>query len=290
MFRWSQRFVRQLGFDVFYDDEDEGEATEALQNGLLFSAVAIQARRRLVLAASWAAHAALAERSTADRNAVLGFASPSTAEMAFRAAVGADVRLEMVLAAFTPTVVLYPDNGPSETPRAQWWRDGVPPHEFGKGIVQIGPIAGQVRVRGEAFLMPPALRGEGRRRGDWVRGSDLDPPRNRDEAGPFWSLGETELWRLDLLGWHEQLVLAAAVGTRMSVAAVVSEPNAFPRIGYVVETARERGLTLVHVPFSAVPAGLLEVLEATRGVRSTVEQGLVTADAAPEAPEPELWE
>jgi len=132
-------------------------------------------------------------------------------------------------------------------------------------------------VRGESWLVPPALRGEGQRRTDWMRAVDLDPPPAREEAGPFWSLGQSELWRLDLLGWREQVVLAAAIGTRMPVSAVVCETNDFPRIGYVVERIRALGRTVVHVPLAAVPDALRAELDVYRGIRLHGHQGVVVA-------------
>jgi hypothetical protein len=62
----------------------------------------------------------------------------------------------------------------------------------------------EMKVHGDAFLMPPALRGEGRSRSDWVQRVGLEPPRRRDACGPYWRLGQREAWRLDVLSWHER--------------------------------------------------------------------------------------
>ena len=289
MFRFPHRIMRRLGLDAVLEDECEVEP----EPSVLLSPASVRARRRLVLGASRAAQAALAERPAADRDEPIGFASQATAETAFRAVTGVEVRVEILFAGFLPTVVLYPDRSPANLASLHWWYDDVPPHEYGKGLVRIVTHGGRRRSSGEVFLLPPALRNEGRRRIDWMRSVDLDPPRVRDNAGPFWTLGESEIWRLDFLGWHELLILAAVIGTRIPVTAVVCELESVPRIGYVVETARELGRTVVHVPLAAVPEELRAALETTRALRRRGRSDFVTADATePESRaegEPELW-
>jgi hypothetical protein len=254
----------------------EGEIF-GLGRGLVLSPDAVRVRRVLALGASRAAHAALAERPASERDEALCFATPETTRIAFDAAARSTVRLDILLAAFMPTAVIHavePLNGDTLVER---WRDDAPPHDIAKGLLALG-LAGEVlHVRGESWLVPPAFRGEGQRRTDWMRAIDLDPPSAREEAGPFWSLGQSELWRLDLLGWREQVVLAAAIGTRMPVSTIVCHSADFPRIGYVVETIRSLGRTVVHVPLPAVPEELLAQLNATRSVRLRGRQGVVVA-------------
>jgi hypothetical protein len=172
----------------------------------------------------------------------------------------------MLLAAFVPTVYIHPGEHTTGEMELVWWRDGTPPHDQGKGVV-LAHFGSRHHLAGEVLLVPPALRGEGRRRTDWIRAVDLDLPPANEHLGPFWSLGDGETWRLDVIGWRERLVLAGVVGTRIGVCVVVCETSSFPRIGFVVEKARSLGRTLVHVPLEAVPESLRAELQATSEVR-----------------------
>jgi hypothetical protein len=116
----------------------------------------------------------------------------------------------------------------------------------------------------QSQLMKGPKRGEARERSRWLRASELDPPRWDERGGPFWRLGRFNMWRVDVLGWHERLALAALVGTTRTEAVLLGPPKLFPRIGFVAEVARCLGRTLVGVPLDTCPDRLVKEIHAMR--------------------------
>jgi hypothetical protein len=134
------------------------------------------------------------------------------------------------------------------------------------GMTAMGEYQGERRfdALGDVMFVPPALRGELRTRSAWLRKHPIDLPSCRESGGPYWRLGRYNLWRLDVLGWPERLALAALVGTNRRTAVLIGPSHLFPRVGFVIETARQMGRTLIGVPIEAVPARLRTLVEKSR--------------------------
>lgn len=230
---------------------------------------ATDTRRTLLFGAARAARAGLDARAPQDQGEPRCDVDLETARAAFRGAIAASpLRLELVLAAFVPTVIVYPEGAALLEPESLWFSERAGPHDWVKGLLLLGEQAGehQRRAAGEAHFLPPVRRGELARRRDWVEANDIDPPLRQGWGGPFRRLGESELWRLGMLGWREKLVLAGALSTRIPVCAVVCGPAALPRVGYVVQKLRLCRRTIVHVPWDALPVEFQDRLLATRFV------------------------
>jgi len=197
-------------------------------------------------------------------------ARADTTGAAFAVALAEEpLRLDQLLPHFVPAAFLY-TSAPARTRLDFLWTlDRASPPGCLKTLTVLsnGITAArgtEMKVHGDAFLMPPALRGEGKLRSDWVRRVGLDPPRRRDACGPYWRLGNREAWRLDVLSWHERLVLAVLIGTGMETCAVLAPAAHFPRVGFVLETARRFGRTIVCVALEHVPDTMRARLEDAR--------------------------
>ena len=174
-----------------------------------------------------------------------------------------DVRA--LLDTFHPTALLYATEAQARETALLGLRDAARRSTL-HGLTAMGEYRGGRRFNalGEALFVPPALRGEVRARSAWIRKQGLDLPSWREAGGPFWRLGRYNLWRLDVLGWPERLALGALVGTQRRVAVLVGPSHLFPRVGFVVETARQMGRTLIGVPLEAAPARLRRAVEESR--------------------------
>lgn len=167
--------------------------------------------------------------------------------------------------AFHPTALLYEANASGTETTMLGLRDSERRHTL-IGMTAMGEYQGSRRfdALGDVLFVPPALRGELRSRSAWLRKHPLDLPSCRESGGPYWRLGRYNLWRLDVLGWPERLALAALVGTNRRTAVLVGPSHLLPRVGFVVETARQMGRMLIGVPLEAVPAGLRRLVERSR--------------------------
>ena len=198
-----------------------------------------------------------------------------TTAAAFAVAMAEEpLRLDSLLSHFVPTALAYTAGPVRSRLDFLWALDRISPPGCLKNLTVLAntmeAAGGEAMVvLGDTFLMPPALRGEGARRSAWVRGVDLDPPRRRDACGPYWRLGQRDAWRLDVLSWHERLVLAALIGTNMEVCAFLAPAAHFPRVGFVVETARRFGRTIVCVALEHLPPAMRLRLEDTRRAHAT---------------------
>lgn len=230
---------------------------------------AAEVRRTVLFGAARAARAGLDARPAAEQRLPVCTVDAELAAAAFRgAAAVAPLALDLLLAAFVPTVIVYPDAPVRRASSALWHRERSSSRESGNGLVVLGARAGHVerRVAGEVHFLPPVRRGEMAARRAWVERNDLGPPSRRGMGGAYWMLGETEQWRLGNLGWRERLVLAGAIATRLPVCAVVGGPTAVPRAGYVVQRLELMQRTIVHVPWEALPEELEQHLLATCSV------------------------
>jgi hypothetical protein len=264
--RIPPRILQSLWFERFLG---RSPAAELPRLGLRLPPDALRARRRLVLGTARAARAVLARHEPGP----VVWADAETARRAF-ADAPEDPGIALLCREFLPTVLLHDGESGDAAVDLHWWRDAAPPRTVGKGILGVtADSRRRHRIAGEVMLVPPAHRGEGRRRVEWLREVGLEPPAVQDPLGPYWSLGELEAWWIEVIGWRERLVLAGLLGTRMPAAVVVGGPDALPRIGYVVEKARELGRALVGVPLAAVPEDLRAALATTRTVRWRGPQG-----------------
>jgi hypothetical protein len=192
-----------------------------------------------------------------------------TAVAAFEDALAAEpVSLEDLQDSFRPTAILYQAGRFETDADLLTFHDTAPPHDVLKGL-SVGRDTWEDRERrvwvyGDTLLVPPATRGWGRRRQEWIQQSQLEPPPITEHAGAFWRLGGSRLFYLQILSAHERLVLAALVGTNRRECVLVAPQPLFPKVGFVVEVAREMGRTIFCVPLDCVPARLLERLQEKR--------------------------
>ena len=197
-------------------------------------------------------------------------ARADTIRAAFAVALAEEpLRLDQLLPHFMPASFLYTTVPVRSRLDFVWTLDRASPPGCLKtqSVVANGMAAargGETKVYGDTFLMPPAMRGEGKLRTEWVREVGLEPPRRRDACGPYWRLGHREAWRMDVLSWHERLILGALIGTEMETCAVLSPERHFPRVGFVRETARRFGRTIVCVALKHVPEAMRTRLENAR--------------------------
>ncbi|MFQ5599573.1 MAG: hypothetical protein ACE5G2_03345 [Candidatus Krumholzibacteriia bacterium] len=269
--RWNE-FLRTLNIRGHLFDQD-GPYSIMLGSRLLNRS--IFALRTAIFGACMAARETL--RSAGDVREPMLIADPGAARRAFENVQreGDLLLLEDLLEVFLPTALLYETGSPHGETVTVGFRDEAAPNKILKGLTAAGEVEDPHRYRamGDVLLVPPAVRGEGRKRGHWIRTCQLDPPLWSEHGGPYWRLGQWNLWRLDVLGWHERLALAALVGTSAEAAVVLGPPNLFPHIGFVAEVAREMGRTLIGVPFEACPPELrLDLEEARRRSLSSVQR------------------
>ncbi len=175
------------------------------------------------------------------------------------------VDLRGLLDVFLPTALLYEETPNVRETALLGLRGPVRASKL-YGLTAMGEYHGRRRFNalGDVFFTPPALRGELRARAAWIREQELDLPSWREAGGPFWRLGRYNLWRLDALGWPERLALAALTATNRRTAVVVGPSHLFPRVGFVVESARAMGRTLIGVPLEAAPARLRDAVQGAR--------------------------
>ena len=166
---------------------------------------------------------------------------------------------------FHPTALLY-EADPRRTETAMLGLRDANRRITLFGMTAMGEYHGNRRFNalGDVMFAPPAVRGEVRERSEWLRQHPLDLPSWRESGGPYWRIGRYNLWRLDVLGWPERLALAALVGTNRRVAVMVGPRQLFPRVGFVIETARQMGRTLIGVPIEAAPERLRRAVEGSR--------------------------
>jgi len=195
---------------------------------------------------------------------------------AFAESMTKSLVIDDLFAVFRPTVLLYDTALHRDEHPIIGFKDRAGPRRIVKGLTAVGEPArgGNFRALGDVFLVPPGLRGEGRKRGRWIRARALDPPLLGERGGPYWRLGQYNLWRLDVLGWPERLVLAALVGTACSEAVILGPPQLLPRIGFVAEVARQMGRRLIGIHSDCCPEPLQKLLDAAR------TRGLARAAAA----------
>jgi hypothetical protein len=191
---------------------------------------------------------------------------PNTAARGFERAMQERRADRVLFDVFRPTALLYEAAARPRDHALVGLRDSVAQSQLMKGLTAVGDYVrrGRYRVLGDLFFVPPAKRGEARERSRWLRASELDPPRWDERGGPFWRLGRFNMWRVDVLGWHERLALAALVGTTRTEAVLLGPPKLFPRIGFVAEVARCLGRTLVGVPLDTCPDRLVKEIHAMR--------------------------
>lgn len=170
-----------------------------------------------------------------------------------------------LLNVFHPTAILYEADPRRPETTLLGLRDSTRRATL-QGMTAMGEYHGNRRFNalGDVVFVPPAVRGHVRARSAWLRKTALDLPSWRESGGPFWRLGRYNLWRLDVLGWAERLALGALVGTDRRIAVVLGPRHLFPRVGFVPETARQMGRTLIGVPFEAVPEPLRAAAERAR--------------------------
>lgn len=221
----------------------------------------VHAARGVLAAASRAARSALAHATgpvciverQAVREAFAGFDPQVT------------YRIEQLLGVFLPTTLLYTQEPALLENGFMYQRDGVAPVQWMQGLCYghdaVLPEGQVVVMWGETILIPPAVRGEGARRSDWVRHTDLDAPRWREAGGPFWRLGRSRLWRLQVISWHERLLLAALLGTSRDSCVLVSPAVHFPRAGFVLQTAAAMGSRIACLALEDLPEAARDVLE-----------------------------
>ncbi|UCE02515.1 MAG: hypothetical protein JSW67_14930 [Candidatus Latescibacterota bacterium] len=208
---------------------------------------------------------ATAERVTPARPPLV-LVDPDTAARGFERAMQERRADRALFDVFRPTALLYEATARPRDHALVGLRDSVSQSPQMKGLTAVGDYVrrGRYRVLGDLFFVPQAKRGEARERSRWLRASALDPPRWDERGGPFWRLGRFNMWRVDVLGWHERLALAALVGTTCTEAVLLGPPKLFPRIGFVAEVARCLGRTLVGVPLDSCPERLVEEIHDMR--------------------------
>jgi hypothetical protein len=205
-------------------------------------------------------------------------ARADTTRAAFDVALSEEpLRLDQLLAHFVPAAFLYASNRVAQQRiEYMWGLDRVSPPGCLKNLTAMANVplldgSEALTALGDTFLMPPAVRGEGVQRTTWAREVNLDPPRRRDLCGPFWRLGRRNEWRLNVISWHERMILAALLGTTFETCVVLAPAAHFPRVGFVYETAQRFGRTIVCVPLEEMPERLRERLESTRRTNSRAE-------------------
>jgi hypothetical protein len=229
------------------------------------------ALRAALLGCVRAAKSGLALREPSETWEPLCMVDALAATEAFRnTSSEAAVDLRRLLEVFMPVTILYPSPRRASYAELTWWQDEARPDGFIKGLVWVSnrPVEGEsgaIEVLGETFFMPPASRGaEGRLRSNWVRAARLDLPQLDEAGGPFWKLGQSESWRLQVMSGAERLVLAGLIGANAETCAVLAPLRSFPRVGFVCETARRLGRTIACVPWEAIPADLADELQRAR--------------------------
>jgi hypothetical protein len=259
-------FMRYLLPDVDLDFMFLGPRPPRWDEALVLDTTAQEARRAVMLGAARAARAALDRRDPADRDGPVCIAPAAAVEAAFAATLAAPVRLDILLAAFVPTTLLYESDLDPRGHDVVCCRDGAVPSDVAKALLHVDSdrLENPWRVRGETLFLPPVGRGEGRRRAAWVRQQELELPSLQNGTDPFARMGRARRWKADLLGWHERLVLAGVLAAHSAVTVVVGPERRVPRIGWAVETARQLGRTIVGVPMDLLPGELRAALEAAR--------------------------
>lgn len=243
---------------------------------------AVQARRAVLHGACLAARSALQEmrRRDGSRDEAPSLVSVprERAQEAFVAASHRDVELEDLQEVFRPVAILHDESLRGNRCGFLFLDDAAAPTGLVKALMAVTAVhAAQLRVLGEMHLLPPAHPWEGRTRRRWIQGQGIQPPSRRERGGPYWRLGKHNLWRLNVLSWNERLALAALAGTALREAILLAPSRLVPKVGIVIETARDMGRTLIAVPLEACPARLRGPLR-TIGSTGTLDMPTIFDD------------
>jgi len=214
-------------------------------------AAALDRAHRLVLAASTVAQEAL--RSCSPRRPGWIEVDAADGARAFDAALDWPApALQELLDAFVPTTLLAARPAPGRDAHAAGLDDGTScPAWVGMSASVSDGRHGEAAL-GDTWLLPPVHRRESARRQRWIEERLIEPARRDEPGGPWWRIGMWNRWRIPVLGWPEQLVLAGLVGTACTASVVVGPPELAPRVGFVPHVAAWLQRTLVYVSDAAL--------------------------------------